>query len=200
MKPYHYRSFFKWINLERIWYQNIQKETIFFIIIISESIWTVWSVFCCIIITLNRITILPSRSQRKRCSFCDPDLPENGIKIFWIVKSFDFFWISHTSKFIPFTRTAIKWTASSQSFQDFSRFTLNESGRHEKNVPKFSKKRRFGTVPFLAVYWFCHYRVHRVELPQICQNQLETFEQIDFKRLLTHKNLKFMNFPWWYAH
>ena len=48
--------------------------------------------------------------------FCDPDLPKNGVEIFWIVETFDFFWISHTSKFIPFTKTSIEWTASPQTF------------------------------------------------------------------------------------
>ena len=47
----------------------------------------------------------------------DQDLPKSWIEIFWIVKSFDFFGISHSSKFIPFTRISIKRIWSSQPFK-----------------------------------------------------------------------------------
>ena len=69
MNPYHDWSFF--INLKCIWYEHVQKEAIFIIIITSITIWTIWSVICCVIIALiwsNPTPYVPAQTDGKKLS------------------------------------------------------------------------------------------------------------------------------------
>ena len=53
-----------------------------------------------------------------------------------------------------------------------------------QNVPKLPEKRRFRTVPFLAVHWFFHNRICRVGLPLKSQKKFGTFWNLFSKSIL----------------
>ena len=69
MNPNHDWSFF--VNLKWIWYQHIQKETIFIIIVTAISIWTVWSVVCRIIIALFGLSYIRGRKFSPKLTSID---------------------------------------------------------------------------------------------------------------------------------
>ena len=69
-----------------------------------------------------------------------------------------------------------------------------------QNVPKLPEKHRFRTVPFVAVRFSFHYRIYRVSLPLIYQNQLGAFRSSSSNRHFEALNRKIMNFPLCYVH